>query len=158
MLIFKIVCIYYIICNGWDLYFMYYEIPVPWVHHNLCNGMECSKHSMVKSPYLFSTCNMDAGNIKFLRTHKRGKFSHIWKDTATFSNFARRCFPTHELFEKTEKLATKTSSIFVTNSKKDTGGTCKPPKADFSVSYALKKQNNFLLSSNVLDINFSLHI
>ena len=39
---------------------MYYEIPVPWVHHNLCNGMECSKHSMVKTPYLFSTCNMDA--------------------------------------------------------------------------------------------------
>ena len=60
MLIFKIVCIYYIICNGWNLYFMYYEIPVPWVHHNLCNGMECSKHSMVKTPYLFSTCNMDA--------------------------------------------------------------------------------------------------
>ena len=36
---------------------------------NLCNGMECSKHNMVKSPYLFSTCNMDARNIKFLRTH-----------------------------------------------------------------------------------------
>ena len=32
---------------------MYYEIPVPWVHHNLCNGMECSRHSMVKSPTCF---------------------------------------------------------------------------------------------------------
>ena len=53
----------------WNLYFMYYEIPVPWVHHNLCNGMECSKHSMVKWPYLFSTCNMDGRNIKFVRTH-----------------------------------------------------------------------------------------
>ena len=50
-MVFKIVCIYYIICNGWNLYLMYYEIPVPWVHHNLCNGMECSKHSMVKSLY-----------------------------------------------------------------------------------------------------------
>ena len=27
------------------------------------------KHSMVKSPYLFSTCNMDVKNIKLLRTH-----------------------------------------------------------------------------------------
>ena len=41
------------ICNGWNLYFMYDEIPVPWVHNNLYNGMESSKHSMVKSPYLF---------------------------------------------------------------------------------------------------------
>ena len=58
---------------------MYYEIPVPWVHHKLCNGMECSKHSMVKSPYLFSTCNMDARNIKFLRTHNlvRQDYSRI---------------------------------------------------------------------------------
>ena len=33
------------------------------VHHNLCNGMESSKHSMVKSPYFFSTFIVDARGI-----------------------------------------------------------------------------------------------
>ena len=33
------------------------NLPNGWnsVYHNLCNGMESSKHSMVKSPYFFST-------------------------------------------------------------------------------------------------------
>ena len=38
------------------------NLPNGWnsVYHKLCNGMESSKHSMVKSPYFFSTFIVDA--------------------------------------------------------------------------------------------------
>ena len=41
------------------------NLPNGWnsVYHNLCNGMESSKHSMVKSPYFFSTFIVDARSI-----------------------------------------------------------------------------------------------
>jgi hypothetical protein len=58
----------------------------------------------------------------------------------------------HELFEK---IACK--SIFHFRYKVQKGHRWQPPKVDLSVSYAFKKQNSFLLSSNVLDISLSLH-
>ena len=59
----------HIFCINYDklnsIHLVDLNLPNGWnsVYHNLCNGMESSKHSMVKSPYFFSTFIVDARSI-----------------------------------------------------------------------------------------------